>query len=560
MYWSIGLALFNLCLLSIVFFQRRRRQGEPPLVNHTLPFIGAALDFGKDPLNYLRNLQSKFGDVFTIKLAGWDTHVFMNPLDVRSLERAKFLGHQEIIGDFVTRMVGSPHSIHNHEHLAEIFPKNGKPKNPDQVLSPAADVQKKLTHSIEKNLRGSMQLNLLCSSCKPVVVNALHRTLGHTMNHHKPIKLHEFSKKLIFDITFNLLFGSLPDYERASEETERTYDVFKTYFKGSALLVDRIPIHLLPETKKARGIFLKMMEELDWSKRENVSKLIDDIVKVNPKLEFLKQRARHLMVVLWAAQANTTPALFWTLFYLIANPDAKRAVLEEYEQLRRQKMKHSSVRSEEKGWPTMKDILQIERKDLDKLVILDGCLRETMRLTGASMSIRKATRDESIKTSDGKQYSVRRGDYTAFFAPVTHMDEDIYENPQDFVHDRFLVSVDDTSSSCSSTDSDASSPYLNTDGRKFFGQLKPRSRFTKNGQRVAVSRAIMTFGYGVTRCPGRHIALIEIKLAVLAMLGHFNVQFVDSNTKPPSFDLTHLGFGVMPPDTDIEVLIAPKCC
>uniref|UniRef100_H2Y5Q0 Uncharacterized protein n=1 Tax=Ciona savignyi TaxID=51511 RepID=H2Y5Q0_CIOSA len=493
-----------------------RRKGEPPLVSHALPFIGAAIDFGKDPLNYLKNLQSKHGDVFTIKLAGWDYHVFMNPLDVRSLERAKFLGHQEIIGDFVTRMVGNPHKIHSHDFIPELHTADGKSK---KTLSPGAEVQKKLTHSIEKNLRGSMQLNSLCESCKPGV-----------------IKLHDFCKRVIFDITFNLLFGSLPDYDESCKETSRMYDVFKLYFKRSALLVDRIPIHLLPETKKARTEFLKLMEGIEWSKRENVSRLIQDIVDVNPKLgncsnfNHVPKRARHLLVVLWAAQANTTPAFFWILFYLLSNPDAKRAVMEEYEQLKRHKHRNKQVKERgNDGWPTMQDILGIKRKDLDRLVILDGCLKETMRLTGASLSVRKASREEKIKTVDGRMFSIRKGDYTAYFASVTHMDEEIFENPQDFVHDRFLVSADE-----------------------------PRSRFSKHGQRVAVSRAIMTFGFGATRCPGRHIAMIEIKLAVLALLRHFDVRFANPNEKTPEFDLSHLGFGVMPPATDIDVLVSLK--
>uniref|UniRef100_H2Y5Q2 Uncharacterized protein n=1 Tax=Ciona savignyi TaxID=51511 RepID=H2Y5Q2_CIOSA len=462
-----------------------RRKGEPPLVSHALPFIGAAIDFGKDPLNYLKNLQSKHGDVFTIKLAGWKPTLYIGfRLILYCITHARFL--------FIRSDV-----------LTSFF------------RTPFKDRRSDIT---SQDIRNLLSLFFLSRNHSLAVKSSENLRFFLETENVGIIKLHDFCKRVIFDITFNLLFGSLPDYDESCKETSRMYDVFKLYFKRSALLVDRIPIHLLPETKKARTEFLKLMEGIEWSKRENVSRLIQDIVDVNPKLEFLQQRARHLLVVLWAAQANTTPAFFWILFYLLSNPDAKRAVMEEYEQLKRND-----------GWPTMQDILGIKRKDLDRLVILDGCLKETMRLTGASLSVRKASREEKIKTVDGRMFSIRKGDYTAYFASVTHMDEEIFENPQDFVHDRFLVSADE-----------------------------PRSRFSKHGQRVAVSRAIMTFGFGATRCPGRHIAMIEIKLAVLALLRHFDVRFANPNEKTPEFDLSHLGFGVMPPATDIDVLVSLK--
>lgn len=59
---------------------------------------------------------------------------------------------------------------------------------------------------------------------------------------------------------------------------------FYAYHKDSALLVDRVPIHLLPKTKRARSRLFKLLGELDWSQRADVSWLISDIVGVNPKL------------------------------------------------------------------------------------------------------------------------------------------------------------------------------------------------------------------------------------------------------------------------------------
>lgn len=95
--------------------------------------------------------------------------------------------------------------------------------------------------------------------------------------------MYDACKRIVFDITFNLFFGSLPDPTKRAEETARFYEVFKVYFSGSSLLVDRIPIHVLPATKKALNQMLEMISEINWSERSNVSQLIADIVNVNPR-------------------------------------------------------------------------------------------------------------------------------------------------------------------------------------------------------------------------------------------------------------------------------------
>ena len=44
----------------------------PPVVPHTIPFLGHAVSFGKDPLTFLQSNRDKFGDVFTFRMVGKD--------------------------------------------------------------------------------------------------------------------------------------------------------------------------------------------------------------------------------------------------------------------------------------------------------------------------------------------------------------------------------------------------------------------------------------------------------------------------------------------------------
>jgi len=65
----------------------------------------------------------------------------------------------------------------------------------------------------------------------------------------------------------------------------------------------------------------------------------------------------------------------------------------------------------------------------------------------------------------------------------------------------------------------------------------------------------MTFGYGRSTCPGRQIAMVEIKVVVLALLKYFDVCFEHKHVQVPDFDITHLGVGIMPPLADVNVVI-----
>lgn len=65
---------------SYHLFVSCRQMGEPPLENGLIPYLGCALQFGANPLEFLRANQRKHGHVFTCKLMGNYVHFITNPL------------------------------------------------------------------------------------------------------------------------------------------------------------------------------------------------------------------------------------------------------------------------------------------------------------------------------------------------------------------------------------------------------------------------------------------------------------------------------------------------
>ncbi|ROL50784.1 Prostacyclin synthase [Anabarilius grahami] len=58
--------------LSVIFLyvRRTRRRNEPPLDKGMIPWLGHALEFGKDAAKFLTRMKQKHGDIFTVCAAG----------------------------------------------------------------------------------------------------------------------------------------------------------------------------------------------------------------------------------------------------------------------------------------------------------------------------------------------------------------------------------------------------------------------------------------------------------------------------------------------------------
>jgi cytochrome P450 len=60
----------------------------------------------------------------------------------------------------------------------------------------------------------------------------------------------------------------------------------------------------------------------------------------------------------------------------------------------------------------------------------------------------------------------------------------------------------------------------------------------------AVKRVSMPFGAGPRICPGRYLALLEMKMAMVALLGQFDIESVDAPDGQPAAE--KLSFTMMP--------------
>jgi hypothetical protein len=75
------LALFILIAFAYHFLFVTNGPNEPPLVRGIIPFLGVAPSFLRNPEPFLLDCQKRYGDIFTIYIAGRRMHIIADPIN-----------------------------------------------------------------------------------------------------------------------------------------------------------------------------------------------------------------------------------------------------------------------------------------------------------------------------------------------------------------------------------------------------------------------------------------------------------------------------------------------
>lgn len=256
------------------------------------------------------------------------------------------------------------------------------------------------------------------------------------------------------------------------------------------------------------------------------------------ELGFDAKTATNLSVLLvWALHANTQPIAMWTLAHLLAQPAALAAVRGEVDA----------------AFDASPHLLRDADKlgaALDSCRLLTSCMWEATRWCASAFGLRDVVADTTLRLprlrtqvigeggargaagtgagddggDDGDAFDLhlRAGD-RVFLAATHHMDADVFEEPERFKHDRF-----------------AADPVT--------GKAKT---FTRRSTGREVRTPVLAFGGGVSMCPGRFLAINEVRLFVAVVLRHYEVRLeVEPDALPP-LNRQRAGLGTLPPAYDI---------
>lgn len=132
--------------------------------------------------------------------------------------------------------------------------------------------------------------------------------------------MYAFCYRVMFEAGYLTLFGR----DLSKTDTQRAFILnnlnnFKQFDQVFPALVAGLPIHLFKSAHKAREKLAESLKHENLYVRDRVSELIRLRMFLNDTLSTFDdmEKAKTHLVILWASQANTIPATFWSLFQMI---------------------------------------------------------------------------------------------------------------------------------------------------------------------------------------------------------------------------------------------------
>jgi cytochrome P450 len=362
----------------------RRRDGEPPLVRGHLPYVGAALPFGRDATAFLQRCRREHGDIFTVFIAGRRMTFVCDPLSYEGVLRCPALQFEPIADQVMERAFDFPHIR-------------------DDIDVDATDV------AARKHLRGHDLADLsgrMSAEVLRVLDDMQHTRLRGDSGE---LDLFRFVWDVIFEAATEVIFGT----GKVCPHAAKAFQDFDEQFPA---LVAGLPKVL---TRKGHAGLESLVEPFA-DLGEGSSAWMQTREPLIRDLDVAK-RGRSQSAVLWAVHANTIPTSFWTLAHILCDPAATAAVVAEIDQ-------------------TLGDAADepLSRTQLDQLPVIESAASEALRLAAGSLTVRRATEAVTIETRGGA-WSIRQGDDVCLAPQLTHYDPAVFEDPERFRYDRFLA-------------------------------------------------------------------------------------------------------------------------
>ncbi|XP_020020958.2 cytochrome P450 7B1 isoform X2 [Castor canadensis] len=359
-------------------------------------------------------------------------------------------------------------------------------------------------HVAYQHLQGK-SLDILLENMLQHVKKVFEHQLLETTNWNMAYML-QFCSSVIFEITFTTMYGKVLADDRKKIINELRDDFLKFDDKFAYIISD-IPIEFLGNVKSMQEKIIKFLTSEKLAKIQGWSEVVQrrqDILEKYYVREDFEIGAHHFGF-LWASVANTIPVMFWAMYYVLRHPEAMEALREEIDHLLQ-----STGQKKGSGFS-----IHLTREQLDNLVCLESTIFEVLRLCSYSSTIRFVEEDLTLNSETGN-CCLRKGDFIAIFPPIIHSDPEVFEAPEEFRFNRFME------------------------------DNKKKTTFFKRGKKLKFY--ITPFGFGANKCPGRFLAVIEIKLLLFLLLTYFDLEIIEN--KPIGLNHKRLLFGIQYPDSD----------
>ncbi|KAF8883915.1 cytochrome P450 [Gymnopilus junonius] len=483
---SIAIASLVIFTLCVAYAGQRKRLevveklNGPITVPYLLPWFGSFFAFNQDPLKFFKLCHQRYGKIYKVLLAGKKIVVVAHPDGIASLNRDtnKNLTNSAV---FAIMMRGiSNFNPSNLDYIHQVMDQRIFPIT-KRTLSPALMGQ--VTQSVEGSLR--KELLALCSGEPRGPIR---------------LKLPELISQPLYISNCAALFGF-------RYPSLNTFSDFELLDSGLPQILTRLPF-VARRSLDARGRLLSVLVEYisPWWESDGVedipgaSTLVMESLK-EMKVSKLSKRdaAGVLLLFLWGFHSNMWYMLFWLVTHLIMDEESMRRVVDEVDACART---DAPVHDGKKA-----------------LSLLESAISETLRWATTSSTVRFAEEDTEI-ILDGSVMVINKGEYVVGDIRAAHHDRSIFEHPEEFIVDRYLVN-------------DHSKTVL------------PRP---------------MVWGAGKHVCAGRHVAVHLMRRFMVECLSMYDIKA--ANSGPGGKKLPRISaksfIGSLKPNDEVHVTITAR--
>ncbi|KIJ36242.1 hypothetical protein M422DRAFT_76275 [Sphaerobolus stellatus SS14] len=482
--FAINLPIIAIAFTTLAQLIIPQNPNEPPVVFHWLPYLGSAIEYGKDPVNFLKKCREKHGNVFTFILIGRRVTVALGPKGSNFILGGKLsdVSAEEVYTPLTTPVFGQGvvYDCPNHMLMEQKkFVKVGL----------SLDNLRAYTEMIENEVLRFLETDPCFYYYQTGDVD-------------KWETFHAYRKM----VELIILTASLREAVDGAAFAQRYRDL-DGGFTPLNMIFPNLPF---PSYRK-RDIAQKAMSDFYVGiieKRREEGRLHEDTDMIaslctqsyKDGRQVTDREVAHMMTaLLMAGQHTSSTSGVWALMNIAANPQIAEALYQE--QL-------ENFVTEDGTWRTM------TFEQVKKIPLMDAAIRETLRRHHPIHSImRKVISDMPVPPTlaalkdESRTYVVPKGDMLLASPAVAQMDASIWKNPEVWDPYRWL----DPSGAAA----DALVQY-DQGGEKVdygFGQI---SKGTES--------VYQPFGAGRHRCIGEQFAYLQLSTILATLVRHLELR------------------------------------
>ncbi|CEI98138.1 Putative Lanosterol 14-alpha demethylase [Rhizopus microsporus] len=446
----------------------------PPTVPSWIPFLGNAVDFGKDPIQFLQSCQKKYGDVFTFRLLNKRVTACLSPDGNQFVFNAK-------------QNMASAAAAYNHM-TKYVF---------------GNDVVFDTAHSIFMEQKRIIKSGLNIESFRkdvPLILEECNKFFE-SFEKKGQVDAYKMFGTLIIYTASRTLLG--PEIRNALDGgvAQLYYDLDQG-FRPINFMFPNLPLPSYRRRDEAREKLAKLYSSIIHNRRKNnirENDLLQAIMDAHYKDGSTipdHQICGILTAALFGGQHTSSTTSAWAILELAIRPDVVKALRTEMIE------KLGSLETD------------FTYDNLEQLTLLENVVRETLRLHPPIFNMmRRVVADKMVFEKYGLE--IPKGDYLLAAPGVTQIDETYFHNPMKWDPYRWSEKSDPVHQL--EVGDDANIDYG-------FGAVGISSR-----------SPFLPFGAGRHRCIGEKFGYLQLKTVIGTFVKRFDFEIVSDHVSKPDY-------------------------